>query len=264
LLAKINKQTNARFTRTSIKDELGLSEDDVLSVDQIVDYYKTSDNAYERWKAGQTAIEATAEAELGGLNLKWPSQPAQQVRFIVVAPILFSLAYTLPYSPGRIEKWYVWTFVGSILWIGFFSYLMVWWITIIGEVIGIDSYIMGLTFLAAGTSVPDLLTSVVVARQGHGDMAVSSSLGSNIFDITVGLPLPWIVRCLVPKHGQWPYTYRVDSDGVFIDLAVLITMVAAIIITIKYSGWKMTKTLGYIMFAMYFIFLFQALCREYI
>ena len=45
---------------------------------------------------------------------------------------------------------------------------------------------MGLTFIAAGTSMPDLITSVVVARQGLGDMAVSSSIGSNIFDVTVG------------------------------------------------------------------------------
>ena len=45
---------------------------------------------------------------------------------------------------------------------------------------------MGLTFLAAGTSVPDLITSVLVAQQGKGDMAVSSSVGSNIFDVTVG------------------------------------------------------------------------------
>lgn len=45
---------------------------------------------------------------------------------------------------------------------------------------------MGLTFLAAGTSVPDLITSVIVAKQGHGDMAVSSSIGSNIFDVCVG------------------------------------------------------------------------------
>jgi len=52
---------------------------------------------------------------------------------------------------------------------------------------------MGITFIAAGTSIPDLITSVIVARQGHGDMAVSSSIGSNIFDILVGLPLPWIL-----------------------------------------------------------------------
>ena len=60
---------------------------------------------------------------------------------------------------------------------------------------------MGLTFLAAGTSVPGLLTSVLVAMKGEGDMAVSSSIGSNIFDVTVGLPLPWLVFTLVKqKH----------------------------------------------------------------
>lgn len=56
----------------------------------------------------------------------------------------------------------------------------------VGETIGISEEIMGLTILAAGTSIPDLITSVIVARKGLGDMAVSSSVGSNIFDITVG------------------------------------------------------------------------------
>lgn len=45
--------------------------------------------------------------------------------------------------------------------------------------------------------------SVVVAKQGKGDMAVSSSIGSNIFDVTVGLPLPWIIYCLVYEKGNY-------------------------------------------------------------
>lgn len=55
-----------------------------------------------------------------------------------------------------------------------------------GDTAHIPSEVMGLTFLAAGTSIPDLITSVIVARKGFGDMAVSSSVGSNIFDVTVG------------------------------------------------------------------------------
>ena len=78
------------------------------------------------------------------------------------------------------------TFIGSILWIAVFSYLMVWWATRTGGTMGIPDVVMGLTFLAAGTSVPDLITSVLVAKQGKGDMAVSSSVGSNIFDVCVG------------------------------------------------------------------------------
>ena len=89
-----------------------------------------------------------------------------------------------------------------------FSYLMVWWASEIGDTFSISPavcflwwslcvrgyhllclfiiQIMGLTFLAAGTSIPDLITSVIVARKGLGDMALSSSIGSNMFDVTVG------------------------------------------------------------------------------
>jgi Ca2+/Na+ antiporter len=63
---------------------------------------------------------------------------------------------------------------------------MVWWATLVGDTFKMPAEIMGLTFLAAGTSIPDLITSVLVARKGLGDMAVSSSVGSNIFDVTVG------------------------------------------------------------------------------
>ena len=63
---------------------------------------------------------------------------------------------------------------------------MVWWAKEISVTMGIDDEIMGLTVLAAGTSIPDLITSVLVARKGYGDMAVSSSVGSNLFDVTIG------------------------------------------------------------------------------
>merc|ERR1719320_945382 len=63
------------------------------------------------------------------------------------------------------------------MWITVFSYFMVWWATVTGEALGISDAVMGLTFLAAGTSVPDLITSVLVAKEGKGDMAVSSSIG---------------------------------------------------------------------------------------
>ena len=57
---------------------------------------------------------------------------------------------------------------------------MVWMADVIGQVAKIPIEIMGLTFLAAGTSVPDLITSVIVAKKGLGDMAVSSSIGNVI------------------------------------------------------------------------------------
>lgn len=87
------------------------------------------------------------------------------------------------------KKFFAVTFIGSIFWIAAYSYLMVWWANVAGDTVRIPPEVMGLTFLAAGTSIPDLITSVIVARKGFGDMAVSSSVGSNIFDVTVGWAL---------------------------------------------------------------------------
>ena len=48
-------------------------------------------------------------------------------------------------------------------------------VTIIGFTLGIPDVIMGITFLAAGTSVPDCMASLIVARQGQSSSSSSSS-----------------------------------------------------------------------------------------
>jgi len=146
----------------------------------------------------------------------------------------------------------------SIIWIGVFAYLMVNWAIAIGDTIKIPNYIMGMTFLAAGTSIPDLLSSVIVAKQGHGDMAVSSSIGSNIFDILVGLPVPWIFFTLLKQKPV-----QIISCDLALSVLVLIGMLIAVVTAIKLSGWKMSKCLGYSMFALYIVFLTQDLVRNF-
>ncbi|XP_027490530.1 sodium/potassium/calcium exchanger 2 isoform X2 [Corapipo altera] len=137
--------------------------------------------------------EENEEDEEQPLSLAWPETRRKQLTYLFVFPIVFPLWATLPdVRKPTSRKFFPLTFFGSISWIAFFSYLMVWWAHQVGETIGISEEIMGLTILAAGTSIPDLITSVIVARKGLGDMAVSSSVGSNIFDITVGLAYPCI------------------------------------------------------------------------
>ena len=50
-------------------------------------------------------------------------------------------------------------------------------------------------------SVTDTIASVMVARDGHGDMAVSNSIGSNVFDILLGLGLPWFLSTTIKPNG---------------------------------------------------------------
>nr|XP_058927122.1 sodium/potassium/calcium exchanger 2 isoform X2 [Kogia breviceps] len=210
------------------------------------------------------SIEA-AEAQTGEdeedqpLSLAWPSDTRKQVTFLVVFPIVFPLWITLPdvRKPSS-RKFFPITFFGSITWIAVFSYLMVWWAHQVGETIGISEEIMGLTILAAGTSIPDLITSVIVARKGLGDMAVSSSVGSNIFDITVGLPLPWLLYTIV--HRFQPVA--VSSNGLFCAIVLLFIMLLFVILSIALCKWRMNKVLGFIMFGLYFGFLVVSVLLE--
>nr|XP_035947632.1 sodium/potassium/calcium exchanger 2 [Halichoerus grypus] len=193
------------------------------------------------------------------LSLAWPSNPRKQVTFLIVFPIVFPLWITLPdvRKPSS-RKFFPITFFGSITWIAVFSYLMVWWAHQVGETIGISEEIMGLTILAAGTSIPDLITSVIVARKGLGDMAVSSSVGSNIFDITVGLPLPWLLYTII--HRFQPVA--VSSNGLFCAIVLLFIMLLFVILSIALCKWRMNKVLGFIMFGLYFVFLVISVLLE--
>merc|ERR1711902_268093 len=177
------------------------------------------------------------------------------VTYFVLLPIVFPLWLTLPDTRKQsARKFFPITFLGSILWIAAFSYLMVWWATVTGDTVGIPPEVMGLTFLAAGTSIPDLITSVIVARKGFGDMAVSSSVGSNIFDVTVGLPFPWLLYTLV--NGVH---VDVDSSGVGCSISMLFAMLLLVFLSILSFKWKMTKGMGIIMGFFYFIFVIVSL-----
>ncbi|XP_046282445.1 sodium/potassium/calcium exchanger 1 [Marmota monax] len=193
------------------------------------------------------------------LSLDWPETRQKQAIYLFLLPIVLPLWLTVPdVRRQESKKLFVITFLGSIIWIAMFSYLMVWWAHQVGETIGISEEIMGLTILAAGTSIPDLITSVIVARKGLGDMAVSSSVGSNIFDITVGLPVPWLLFCLI--NGLQPVP--VSSNGLFCAIVLLFLMLLFVISSIALCKWRMNKILGFTMFLLYFVFLIISVMLE--
>merc|ERR1719502_1143036 len=131
-------------------------------------------------KALREEIEAAEEAEDDARAAK-----LQQELFDLYEPLTQN------------QKLYLVTFTISLVWITILSYFMVTLMEKIGCAWGISSFIMGITFLAMGTSVPDALGSIAVAREGEGDMAVSNAIGSNVFDICIGLGIPWFIATLI-------------------------------------------------------------------
>ncbi|KMY89309.1 uncharacterized protein Dsimw501_GD22341, isoform D [Drosophila simulans] len=199
------------------------------------------------------------EDEPEPLSMAWPDTARKRLTYVLVAPLLVPMWLTLPDTrTPRGKRFFPVTFIGSIVWIAAFSYLMVWWANVAGDTARIPPEVMGLTFLAAGTSIPDLITSVIVARKGFGDMAVSSSVGSNIFDVTVGLPIPWLLYGII--YGA---PVEVNSVGMVCSITILFMMLVFVVMSIACFRWRMNKGLGFTMFLLYFAFVAVSLMFEY-
>ncbi|CAG9536629.1 unnamed protein product [Cercopithifilaria johnstoni] len=206
------------------------------------------------------------ENEEKPLDMSWPNKLHRQLLYLFLSPILFPLWVTLPdVRKQNLRKWFPITFIGSIFWIAFYSYIMVWMANTIGETIAIPTEIIGLTILAAGTSIPDLITSVIVARKGLGDMAVSSSVGSNIFDVCVGLPIPWLLFFIVEplrNPGTTQNHISVSSNGLICSVGMLFIMLMVLVASIALSHWKMNKLFGVSMIISYIAFCVIAVALE--
>merc|ERR1719499_1789410 len=120
----------------------------------------------------------------------------------------------------------------SIVWIGIISYIMVYCAAKIGCLLNVGSVFMGLTVLAAGTSLPDALGSIEAARKGKGDMAVANAIGSNVFDILIGLGFPWFLRGLI---RQEPFPVLTDDVDIFI--YILFSTVILTVMAFLGSNW---------------------------
>lgn len=245
-----------------------------INLDQFEKWYQHS--MFYQKKVKQKEIEE--KAEQGGLSLEAPGRPQKtgdeaqdrkNHRLWISAMIWFWLTYplvcvmycTLP--DVRTPKWQRnWkmaaiAFSLSLIWIGIFSNWLYECLVVCSNTLDIPPAVSAVTLLAGGTSIPDLLSSYIVARNGEGDMAVSSSIGSNIFDVTVGLPVPWFLYTVIKGKPV-----MVQSDSLEFSIMVLIVMIGLVIASIMAMKWRMTKSLGYVMLVLYVVFVTQNLLMQ--
>lgn len=189
-----------------------------------------------------------------------PSGKCRKIIWIFSLPLLAGCYVTIPdCRRSRWEKYFFITFLFSCIWIGVLSYVLVWMITVIGFTLNIKDTIMGLTFLAAGASIPDAISSLIVARDGLGDMAVSNAVGSNVFDILLCLGLPWFLQTVVVSPGS---KITVRSRGLTYSTITLLLTVVFLLLATHLNKWKLDKKYGGILLAWYGIFMVVAVLYE--
>jgi cation:H+ antiporter len=112
----------------------------------------------------------------------------------------------------------------------------------VARTLGVSELVIGLTAVAAGTSLPEAATSLTAAVRGQRDLAVGNVVGSNIFNILFVLGLAGITA---------PGGIPVSPAALTFDLPVM-AAVAAACIPIFYTGYRIERWEG-ILFLLYFV-----------
>jgi sodium/potassium/calcium exchanger 3/sodium/potassium/calcium exchanger 4 len=108
---------------------------------------------------------------------------------------------------------------------------------------------MAVTFVAIGTSIPDAYTSIVVVKEGMVDMGVSNIIGSNVFDLLIGLAFPWFVKSIF-NNGY----VHINSNGLGYDAVLLFACVLATLCIIHIRKWHLDRRSGYVFLSVYVAF----------
>lgn len=191
--------------------------------------------------------------------LTCPPGRCKRLLWTIMFPIRMLYYITIP--DCRLESWedcYVVTFVMSIAWMGLHSYVLVWAVSVIGVTIGIPESIMGLTLLAAGSSVPDAIASLVMTEQGLGDMAMANAIGSNVFDMLC-LSVPWLLSTTVVHSNS---VVMIHSGNILYVSLTLFGTVGTTLAILYCNKWRLDRRLGCAMLVAYAFFLTTAVVIE--
>ncbi|XP_074629158.1 sodium/potassium/calcium exchanger 3-like [Acropora palmata] len=174
-------------------------------------------------------------------------------------PINVAFYLTIPdMRKESCQKWVAVSFVICILWVAVASYALVWMVTVIGYTFGLSDAVMGLTLVAFGSSVSDCVASVLIARKGDGNMAVSNTIGSNTFDILLCLGIPWLVKSLWNDHSP----IVIHSHGLFLSCFFILGSVVIAFLVLFFTKWVLNRKVGCVFLMAYFIFLGSSIYME--
>lgn len=113
----------------------------------------------------------------------------------------------------------------------------------LAQAAGISETLIGLTIVAIGTSMPELITSIIAMRKGEGDVAFGNIVGSNIFNILGILGITALVHPL-----------SIPPEIAAFDIWVLLAA-TAFLLAFAFTGWRISRREGALFFGGYLAYL---------
>lgn len=120
--------------------------------------------------------------------------------------------------------------------------------TNIAEMLHVSQNVIALTIVAIGTSLPELVTSVIASKKGEADIAIGNVVGSNIFNIFFILGLSSAIS---------PITFGIDS---FIDIIVML-LASVMVYLLLLKNKRIGNKKGIILLVAYAIYMVYILMR---
>jgi len=111
----------------------------------------------------------------------------------------------------------------------------------IAQRLGVSQLMIGLTIVAVGTSLPEIVTSILAGLRGQSEIAVGNVVGSNILNILAVLGFSSIVA---------PEGIAVSRDALYLDIPVMIA-VAVACLPIFFTQYRIDRWEGYLFFGYY-------------
>lgn len=168
----------------------------------------------------------------------------------IVAYTIFSLYYSRKHEKMveeacnelqiQPQPWYkdVMYIVGGLVILIFAAQLMIDNAVSIAQALGVSEAVIGLTVVAAGTSLPELATSVVAALKKNQDIAIGNIVGSNLFNILAIAGTSSVIHPIVSKNVN------------YVDLLVMLGL-SLVLLPLAKSGQKISRIEGCFLIAAY-------------
>eukprot|EP00899_Mesostigma_viride_P023912 jgi/Mesvir1/4705/Mv05631-RA.1 len=155
---------------------------------------------------------------------------------------------------GRLVSlvWVLWGFVMSVVWIYLIANELVATLVALGVILGIRPALLGLTVLAWGNSIGDLVSNITIAKGGEAEMAITGSYAGPMFNMLVGLGL----SLMLATSASYPQPFVLPSDAsVVITLGFLLASLVLAAVAIPLSGGRITRAVGCCQVALYLVFM---------
>ncbi|UCH66874.1 MAG: calcium/sodium antiporter [Ignavibacterium sp.] len=108
--------------------------------------------------------------------------------------------------------------------------------------LGVSQAVIGLTIVAIGTSLPELVTSIVASFKNENDIAIGNAVGSNVFNILSILGISSLIR-------------PISNSGITIVDLTIMMFFTVIILPLCKSGFKLRRWEGAILFGGYILYM---------